>query len=182
MSGMRSKLSPYELGVRTPMFVRWPGKVPPLRDDETLASIIDFVPTILEVCGVPVPAELPSLNLLDRKAMTARQSIFLAASTHDIADLDRPAMSLTARMVIDGWPKLLLPGAASAGMKRAAAPHNPSYSTSRPAHWKPPISPRKSRRKSRASVTRLMPGGRLSKRVGATRAVRRPIPARTQGA
>ena len=33
-------------GVRTPMFVRWPGKVQPLRDDETLASIIDFAPTI----------------------------------------------------------------------------------------------------------------------------------------
>jgi arylsulfatase A-like enzyme len=125
MSGMRSKFSPYELGVRTPMFIRWPGKVPPLRDDEILASIIDFVPTILEVCGVPVPAELPGLNLLDRKAMTARQSISLAASTHDIADLDRPAMSLTARMVIDGWSKLLLPGAASAGMKRAAAPTQP---------------------------------------------------------
>lgn len=125
MSGMRSKLSPYELGVRTPMFVRWPGRVPPLRDEETLASIIDFVPTILKVCGVDVPADLPGLNLLDRKAMTARQSIFLTASTHDIADLDRPAMSLTARVVIDGWLKLLLPGAASAGMKRAAAPTQP---------------------------------------------------------
>ena len=125
MSGMRSKLSPYELGVRTPMFVRWPGKVQPLRDDETLASIIDFVPTILKVCGVPVPAELPGLNLLDRKAMTARKSICLAASTHDIADLNHPSMSLTARVVIEGWWKLLLPGAASAGMKRAAAPTKP---------------------------------------------------------
>ena len=56
MAGTRSrgtarKLSPYELGIRTPMFVRWPGKVNPLRDDETLASIIDFVPTILTARG-----------------------------------------------------------------------------------------------------------------------------------
>ena len=43
--GNRAKLSPYELGIRTPMFVRWPGKVKPQRDDETLASIIDFAPT-----------------------------------------------------------------------------------------------------------------------------------------
>lgn len=125
MSGMRAKLSPYELGIRTPMFVRWPGKVQPLRDDETLAAVIDFVPTILKVCGVPVPASLPGRDLLDRKAMTERKSICLAAYTHDITDLDHPPKSLTARVVIDGWSKLLLPGAASAGMKRAAAPTKP---------------------------------------------------------
>ena len=84
MSGMRSKLSPYELGVRTPMLGRWPGRVQPLRDEETLESIIDFVPTILKVCGVPVlaaPASLPGLDLLDRKAMPGRKSICLAAHT-----------------------------------------------------------------------------------------------------
>jgi arylsulfatase A-like enzyme len=40
--GTRAKLSPFELGIRTPMFIRWPGKVKPLRDDETLASILEF--------------------------------------------------------------------------------------------------------------------------------------------
>lgn len=45
--GNRAKLSPYEMGIRTPMFVRWLGKVKPLRDDETLASILDFVPAVL---------------------------------------------------------------------------------------------------------------------------------------
>ena len=89
-------------GVRTPMFVRWPGKVQPRRDDETLASIIDFVPTILKVCGVPVPVALPGLDLLDH-----------------------PPMSLTARIVIDGWSKLILPGAAAPTMKRAATPTKP---------------------------------------------------------
>lgn len=123
--GLRSKRSPYELGVRTPMFVRWPGKVQPLRDDETLASIIDFAPTILKVCGVPVPASLPGIDLLDRPAITARKSIYFESFTHDIADLARPAASLTARVVIDGWTKLLLPGAASAVNNRADAPLKP---------------------------------------------------------
>ncbi len=108
--GNRAKLSPYELGIRTPFFVRWPGKVKPQRDDETLASIIDIVPTILNVCGLKVPSDLPGLDLLDRKAMTARKSIFVEAYTHDIAELGKPAQSLVTQVVINGWTKLLLPG------------------------------------------------------------------------
>jgi arylsulfatase A-like enzyme len=108
-NGKRHKLSPYELGIRTPMFVRWPGKVTPQRDDQSLASIIDFAPTILKIAGAKAPADLPGLDLLDRNAMTARKSIFVEAYTHDIADLAQPAKSLVTRVVIDGWSKLLLP-------------------------------------------------------------------------
>ena len=108
--GNRAKLSPYELGTRTPIFVRWPGKVKPLRDDETLASIIDIVPTILNICGLRVPSELPGLDLLNRKAMTTRDTIFVEAYTHDIANLGKPEQSLVTQVVINGWSKLLLPG------------------------------------------------------------------------
>ena len=108
--GSRAKLSPYEMGIRTPMFVRWPGKVKPQRDDETLASIIDFVPTVLNACGVKAPAALPGLDLTDRTAMTARKSVFVEAYTHDIAKLGSPEKSLVAQVVINGWSKLLLPG------------------------------------------------------------------------
>lgn len=108
-NGNRHKLSPYELGIRTPMFVRWPGRVTPQRDGQTLASIIDFAPTILKIAGVPVPPDLPGLDLLDRPAMTGRKSIFVEACTHDIFDLAQPSKSLVTRIVIDGWSKLLLP-------------------------------------------------------------------------
>ncbi len=109
--GSRAKLSPYELGIRTPMFVRWPGNVQPMRDDETLASIIDVVPTILNVCGLKTSTNLPGLDLLDREAMNARQSIFVEGYTHDIAELGVPEESLVTQVVIDGWSKLLRPGA-----------------------------------------------------------------------
>jgi len=108
--GNRAKLSPYELGIRTPMFVRWPGKVKPLRDDETLASIIDFAPTILGITGAKNPGDLPGLDLADHDAMKARKSIFVESYTHDIAELGAPEKSLTARMVVDGWWKLIVPG------------------------------------------------------------------------
>jgi uncharacterized sulfatase len=120
--GKRAKLSPYELGIRTPMFVRWPGKVKPRRDDETLASIIDFVPTVLKVCGATVPADLPGRDLLDRTAMTARKSVFVEAYTHDIAELGSPAKSLVTQVIINGWSKLLIPGPVSPDKGFTSAP------------------------------------------------------------
>lgn len=117
----RAKLTPYELGIRTPMFVRWPAKVKPQRDDQTLASIIDFAPTILKAAGVQGPADLPGLDLLDREAMTARKSIFVESYTHNIAELGAPEQSLIAQVIINGSSKLLIPGTAK-DSKRMAAP------------------------------------------------------------
>ncbi len=118
----RAKLSPYELGIRTPMFVRWPGKVTPHRDDETLASIIDFAPTILKLAGATAPPDLPGLDLLDRDAMTARKTVFVESFTHDIQDLAKPEQSLMARIVINGWSKLIIPGDAPSDRPHASAP------------------------------------------------------------
>jgi uncharacterized sulfatase len=117
----RGKLTPYELGIRTPMFVRWPAKVKPLRDDQTFASVIDFAPTILKADGVQGPADLPGLDLLDSEAMTARKSIFVESYTHNIAERGAPEKCLIAQVIIDGWSKLLIPGTAK-DSKRTAAP------------------------------------------------------------
>lgn len=108
----RAKLSPYEMGIRTPMFLRWPGKVEPARDDETLAHLLDFPKTILDITGAKNPGDLPGLNLTDRAAMKARKSVFVEACTHDIADLADPLKSRIADVVIDGWWKLIVPGPA----------------------------------------------------------------------
>jgi arylsulfatase A-like enzyme len=108
----RAKLSPYEMGIRTPMFVRWPEKLKPARDESTLAHVIDFAPTILDITGAKKPDDLPGLNLTDRTAMMVRKNVFIEAYTHDIADLNDPAKSSIADVVIDGWWKLIVPGAA----------------------------------------------------------------------
>jgi uncharacterized sulfatase len=121
----RSKLSPYELGIRTPIFVRWPGKVPALRDDETLASIIDVVPTILDLAEVPRPAELPGRNLTNRKAMQARPAVTVEAYTHDIANLNDPMQSSIAQVVLEGWYKLIVPGKARPDKPHSSAPMQP---------------------------------------------------------
>jgi choline-sulfatase len=46
----------YEESVQTPMIWSWPGKVPPSAVVPELVSSYDFVPTLCDLTGVPVPA------------------------------------------------------------------------------------------------------------------------------
>lgn len=53
----RGKLSVHELGVRVPLIARWPGngKIPPRRVN-SLVSLVDLAPTLMEIAGVaPIP-------------------------------------------------------------------------------------------------------------------------------
>lgn len=106
----RSKQSPSEAGVRTPIIFSWPDKLKPqLRHD--LISSIDIVPTLLGAVGVPIPKDMPGLNLMDNMLSETpidREAIFGEGFAHDIADLDDPEGSLMYRWVIDGDWKLIL--------------------------------------------------------------------------
>lgn len=125
LASKRAKLTPYELGIRTPILVRWPGHLQPRRDDEHLASIVDVVPTILRAAGIEPPERLPGVDLRDAAAVAARRTIFVEAFTHDILDLADPRQSVTAQVVIDGWHKLILPGNTRPRRAHAAAPAQP---------------------------------------------------------
>ena len=59
-SGMRGlKGSEYEGGHRVPFFLRWPtGGLAEGRQIETLTSYVDFMPTLLDLCGIEVPENL----------------------------------------------------------------------------------------------------------------------------
>ena len=94
-----SKLSPYEGGLRTPIMLRQPGAILPGSSD-ALATAIDIMPTVLAACGVPAPAGLPGVDLLDDKAVAARRQIFGECFTHTLVDLDDPAKSLLWRWTI----------------------------------------------------------------------------------
>lgn len=109
----RSKRSPYEGGIRTPILLRWPGHIKPGRH-ETPVSSIDLAPTILAACGVPAPHGLPGINLLDvcRGTEPQRAAIFGEIFEHDVADIDNPAASLLFRIAIEKDWKLIVPQAA----------------------------------------------------------------------
>ena len=94
------KASPYELGVRTPVMIKWPGKVAAKTDKENLASNLDILPTILSACGIEVPDEADGINLLDHDAVAERKYLFLENFTHDMIAVDDPVASLRARSIV----------------------------------------------------------------------------------
>jgi len=51
----RAKRWCYDAGTRVPLIVRWPGAIAPGTLDSRMVSSIDLGPTVLSLCGVPVP-------------------------------------------------------------------------------------------------------------------------------
>jgi len=67
VGGLRgSKGNVYEGGVRSPLFVRWPGKLAAGPRSSDFGAHLDLFPTILDACGVSVPdgLELDGRSLL----------------------------------------------------------------------------------------------------------------------
>jgi uncharacterized sulfatase len=118
----RSKQSPNEGGVRTPIVVRWPAQLKPGEPD-ALASSIDLAPTILAACGIEPPQGLPGIDLIEayRAGEWTRTTIFGEGFAHDVADIDAPAASHLFRWCIDERWKLIVPHGGKVG--RYAAVH-----------------------------------------------------------
>ena len=115
----RSKRSQYDGGLRTPIILRWPGRIQPRRDEKTLAVSIDLAPTILAACGMPPTRDMQGVNLLDARALAARDTIFGEVFEHDAVDIHDPASSLDYRWCIRGAWKLILPDAVNVPDSRA---------------------------------------------------------------
>ncbi|MEX2288495.1 MAG: sulfatase-like hydrolase/transferase, partial [Planctomycetaceae bacterium] len=112
----RSKRSPYEGGIRTPIMLRWPGRIGP-GQYETLVQTIDLAPTILAAAGIKPDATMPGLDL--NKVIAAgghcdRKAIFGATFSHDVPDLDDPVRGLEFRWCIEERWKLIVPRDAGA--------------------------------------------------------------------
>ncbi|MFO0925538.1 MAG: sulfatase-like hydrolase/transferase [Gemmataceae bacterium] len=105
---VRSKRSPYDTGLRTPILVRWPGKVKPAAVDRPVLSL-DIAPTLLKAVGLKPTAAMPGVDLLDDAALAARRTLFGECFTHDAVDLNDPAANLEYRWALaDRW-KLIVP-------------------------------------------------------------------------
>jgi arylsulfatase A-like enzyme len=104
----RSKQSPYDGGLRTPILLHWPGRIQPRKDDHAISSL-DLMPTLLKLTGTANPPGLGGLDLLDRDAIANRRGVFGACFMHDAIDLDRPSSSLKWRWMIQGNWKLIVP-------------------------------------------------------------------------
>lgn len=104
----KSKRSPYDGGIRTPIMLRWPGKITPRVRDEAVSSV-DLAPTILHAAGVQPPREMTGVNLLDAVAVAKREAVFGAIFEHNAVDIHKPASSLQYRWIVRGTWKLIEP-------------------------------------------------------------------------
>jgi uncharacterized sulfatase len=123
-----SKQAPYEMGIRTPIMVKWPGKVEPKMDEDTLVSSIDIAPTILKMTGVAVPKAMTGIDLRDTAALNKRDVVFGYDGNHDMFDVKDRTANMESRYVVQGDWKLLLHDPENYGLpyagKSAAHPDN----------------------------------------------------------
>ncbi|MFV1964339.1 MAG: sulfatase, partial [Pirellulaceae bacterium] len=105
---LRSKGSPYENGIRTPIMVSWPGHVQPGSTMNKLAHAIDIYPTIAAATGLKAPENLQGINLLDALAPAKRKAVF--GVTNSIQDMtpEDPNSTLQYLWCIEGNWKLLV--------------------------------------------------------------------------
>ena len=104
---LRSKCSPYENGIRTPVMLSWPGVVQPGKADE-FAHAIDFFPTVAAAAGVDVPDHLPGLDLVNPDARRQRERVFgVTHATHNMT-LSDPDDTLQYLWCVDDQWKLIV--------------------------------------------------------------------------
>ncbi|MDH3244886.1 MAG: sulfatase [Saprospiraceae bacterium] len=104
----RSKQSPYDMGIRTPFMLRWPGTIQPLIDTVNAVSNIDILPTILAAAGIQPNTEYQGINLMSEQARRTRTTVFAEDFAHDV-DMEDPIKLLEHRIAIKGFWKLILP-------------------------------------------------------------------------
>ena len=110
----RSKLSPFEDGIRTPILLRWPGKTKPA-DHLQLVGTTDLVPTILAAVGLAdeITRDMKGINLLPSargKKVLPNRPAFGAIYPNDATKLGDPASHVRARWVRWGNYKLIVSG------------------------------------------------------------------------
>lgn len=103
-----SKQDIHEGGIRTPITIKWPGKIPPLMDKTTPVSSIDIAPTILKLAGAPVPAAMSGIDLRDLATLKKRNTVYGADHSHDIAGVEQRTKNLESRYIIRGDWKLII--------------------------------------------------------------------------
>ncbi|MBT8044591.1 MAG: sulfatase [Verrucomicrobiae bacterium] len=103
-----SKQDVHEGGVRTPIMVRWKGRIKPVMDQTTPVSSIDIAPTILKIAGADVPKTMTGIDLRDTAALKKRNTVFGADHSHNIAGVDKRAANLESRYIVHGDWKLII--------------------------------------------------------------------------
>jgi arylsulfatase A len=108
----RSKRSPFELGVRTPILIRWDGRVRPATH-EAPCNTVDILPTLLYAVGLGEHAkDLPGVDLWPSatgREPPPKRPVFGEIYPGDATVLSDPSRDIAYRWIREGDWKLIVP-------------------------------------------------------------------------
>ena len=108
----RAKTSCYDSGIRTPMIMRWPGRVPQGAVSGSLVSTVDLTPSILSLLGLEVPSDMQGLDMsrviTDPRA-EVRDYIHAERNWHDADDHQRAVRDSRYKYIKNFFPRRMMP-------------------------------------------------------------------------
>ncbi|MDB4621607.1 sulfatase-like hydrolase/transferase [Rubripirellula sp.] len=109
----RSKRSPFESGLRTPVLIQWAGRTKAAKHN-ALVNTIDLMPTLLQAAGVvDGPAGLPGISLwpsaVGEQSLSRERAVFGEIYPGDASMLGAPEHDLAYRWIRKGKYKLIVP-------------------------------------------------------------------------
>lgn len=105
----RDKTTLYDGGIRTPMIVRWPERVPPGSVTPTLVSSVDIAPTFLDLAGVEAGNTFQGVSfapVLMNPAASTRVYAFAEDHWHDYEDHGRAVTDGRFKLIRNDYPDL----------------------------------------------------------------------------
>jgi len=82
-----NKLTLHDRGTGTPLFFHWPAGLPHSVERDDLVSSVDLMPTLLDLVGVTIPAEVQGESLVpllvDPEATSDRAAVFAEMTRHE---------------------------------------------------------------------------------------------------
>jgi len=105
----RCKTTVYDSGIKTPFIVRWPGRVPAGTVCDSLVSVVDIAPTIIELAGLALSPTFQGQSfapLLKDPQATTRQYVFAEHNWHDYQAHERAVRSKQYLYIRNARPEL----------------------------------------------------------------------------
>jgi N-sulfoglucosamine sulfohydrolase len=105
----RCKTTVYDSGIKTPFVVRWPGRVPADVVCDSLVSVIDIAPTLVELAGLETSPTFQGesfVPLLRNTQASTRQYVFAEHNWHDYQAHERGVRSKKYLYIRNALPDL----------------------------------------------------------------------------
>lgn len=108
----RAKTSCYDSGIRTPLIVRWPGRIPAGIVSDSLASTVDLAPTILGILGIDIPTRMQGVDIKEMffdPNREVRDYIHAERNWHNIDDHQRAVRDRRYKYIRNYYPRKMMP-------------------------------------------------------------------------